>query len=83
MNFELEFDVEVEEAVGDNDQGITSITPIPQTDKPKLATPSAKPKPPVKTVKKPVKAGDKPDTEGSGDKSTASVVSLDSFRKKK
>nr|WP_271894682.1 SspB family protein [Phyllobacterium sp. IY22] len=84
VNFELEFDVEVEEAVGDNDQGITSITPIPQTDKPKLATPSTKPKPPVKTVKKPVKAGgDKSDTDGTGDKATASVVSLDSFRKKK
>ena len=83
VNFELEFDVEVEETVGDNDQGITSIAPVPQSDKPKLATPSAKPKPPVKTAKKPAKgADDKPDTEES-DKSTASVVSLDSFRKKK
>jgi hypothetical protein len=84
VNFELEFDVEVEETVGDNDQGITSIAPIPQVDKPKLATPGAKPKPPAKTLKKPVKAADdKQDADGSGDKSTASVVSLDSFRKKK
>ena len=85
VNFELEFDVEVEETVGDNDQGITSIAPAQSIDKPKVATPSAKPKPPVKAAKKPVKPGEKPDaaSDESGEKSSASVVSLDSFRKKK
>jgi uncharacterized protein len=84
VNFELEFDVEVEETVGDNDQGVTSIAPA-EPEKPKVATPSAKPKPPVKPAKKPVKAGEKleSDAEETGEKSSASVVSLDSFRKKK
>lgn len=90
VNFELEFDVEVEEAVGDNDQGITSIGPAEVSDGPKLATTSAKPKPPAKSAKKPVKAAGaktEPASEASPDsgdeKSSASVVSLDSFRKKK
>ncbi|MBZ9656998.1 SspB family protein [Phyllobacterium lublinensis] len=84
VNFELEFDVEVEEAVGDNDQGITSIAPPQSIDKPKVATPSAKPKPPVKAARKPAKPGEKPEAaDESGEKSSASVVSLDSFRKKK
>jgi hypothetical protein len=84
VNFELEFDVEVEETVGDNDQGVTSIAPA-EPEKPKGATPSAKPKPPVKPAKKPVKAGEKleSDAEETSEKSSASVVSLDSFRKKK
>jgi hypothetical protein len=84
VNFELEFDVEVEETVGDNDQGVTSIAPA-EPEKPKVATPSAKPKPPVKPAKKPVKAGEKleSDAEETSEKSSASVVSLDSFRKKK
>ncbi|ATU91065.1 SspB family protein [Phyllobacterium zundukense] len=85
VNFELEFDVEVEEAVGDNDQGITSIAPAQPTDKQKVVTPSAKPKPPVKAAKKPVKPGEKTEvaSDETGEKSSASVVSLDSFRKKK
>ncbi|MEK1851296.1 MAG: SspB family protein [Phyllobacterium sp.] len=84
VNFELEFDVEVEETVGDNDQGVTSIAPA-EPEKPKVATPSAKPKPPVKPAKKPVKAGEKLESDAveTGEKSSASVVSLDSFRKKK
>jgi hypothetical protein len=86
VNFELEFDVEVEETVGDNDQGITSIAPPQPVEKPKVAATSAKPKPPVKTTKKPAKAGgEKPEagSDENGEKSSASVVSLDSFRKKK
>ncbi|MHC1548487.1 SspB family protein [Phyllobacterium sp. K27] len=89
VNFELEFDVEVEEAVGDNDQGITSIAPAEIVDGPKLASTSAKPKPPAKSAKKPAKASGKteaPEDAGSddnGEKASASVVSLDSFRKKK
>ena len=86
VNFELEFDVEVEETVGDNDQGITSIAPPQPVEKPKVAATTAKPKPPVKTAKKPAKAGGEKTEAGSdenGEKSSASVVSLDSFRKKK
>lgn len=86
VNFELEFDVEVEETVGDNDQGITSIGPADASDGPKLATTGAKPKPSAKPAKKPAKAtGDKatPDASSGDEKSSASVVSLDSFRKKK
>ena len=86
VNFELEFDVEVEETVGDNDQGITSIAPPQPVEKPKVAATTAKPKPPVKTAKKPAKAGGEKTEAGSdenGEKSPASVVSLDSIRKKK
>ncbi|MGH6860135.1 MAG: SspB family protein [Phyllobacterium sp.] len=86
VNFELEFDVEVEETVGDNDHGITSIGSADVSDKPKIATTSAKPKPPAKPVKKPAKAtGDKAETapDAEDEKSSGSVVSLDSFRKKK
>ena len=86
VNFELEFDVEVEETVGDNDQGITSIAPPQPVEKPKVAATTAKPKPPVKTAKKPAKAGGEKTEAGSdenGEKSSASVVSLVSFRKKK
>lgn len=81
VNFELEFDVEIAEAVGDNDQGVTSIAPA-QPEKPKVATPSAKPKPPVKPARKPAAATSESSSE-TGEKSSASVVSLDSFRKKK
>lgn len=89
VNFELEFDVEVEEAVGDNDQGITSIAPTEIADGPKLASTSAKPKPPAKSAKKPAKPSGKSEaaadagSDDSGEKASASVVSLDSFRKKK
>jgi uncharacterized protein len=88
VNFELEFDVEIEEAVGDNDQGISSIGPAEAADGPKLATTSGKPKPPAKPAKKPAKASTKSDAadenpDGNGEKASASVVSLDSFRKKK
>jgi uncharacterized protein len=85
VNFELEFDVEVEETVGDNDQGITSIAPTETADGPKLASTSAKPKPPAKPAKKPAKPSGKSEAgaDDSGEKASASVVSLDSFRKKK
>ncbi|MDQ0996379.1 hypothetical protein QFZ34_001561 [Phyllobacterium ifriqiyense] len=89
VNFELEFDVEVEETVGDNDQGITSIAPTDITYGPKLASTSAKPKPPAKSAKKPAKPSGKSEaaadasSDDNGEKASASVVSLDSFRKKK
>lgn len=84
VNFELEFDVEIQETVGDNDQGITSIGPVETPEGTKLPSASAKPKPAAKTGKKPAKATEKPEPgEESESKSSASVVSLDSFRKKK
>lgn len=86
VNFELEFDVDVEETIGDNDSGVSSVQPIQPLEKPKAVSSVPKAKAaPAKSAKKPAKdAGDKAEAESKPDtpKPSADVVSLDSFRKK-
>ena len=77
VNFELEFDVRVEEK---QEAQITELAPVaaPKAEKPVLAPAPAKPKAEKAEKKKP--AAEKP---ADGDKPAAEVVSLDAFRKNK
>ncbi|MGH6760036.1 MAG: SspB family protein [Phyllobacterium sp.] len=86
VNFELEFDVNVEEAIGDNDEsGATAETPR-IVEKPVAAKPAAKPKASSsKSASKLDDSGKEPSEEKSESdaaKPSADVVSLDAFRKK-
>lgn len=86
VNFELEFDVDIEEAVGDNDES----GPVAETPKIVEKPVAAKPAPKSKASSsksaskadegKKEPAGEKSETDG--EKPSAEVVSLDAFRKK-
>ncbi|MCB1383805.1 MAG: hypothetical protein KDJ73_12940 [Notoacmeibacter sp.] len=80
VNFELEFDVRVEEK---QEAQITELAPVPapKAEKPVLAPAAAKPK----TEKADKSEKKKPAAEkpADGEKPAAEVVSLDAFRKNK
>ena len=77
VNFELEFDVRVEEKP---EAQVTELAPAPAPKAEKPAAAPAAPKPKAEKAEKKKPAAEKP---ADGEKPAAEVVSLDAFRKNK